>query len=207
MASGSAQLCTKAVTKSTIKLPLIIWTLRTISFPNDYGVHMMILKFKRSLRCYFPKVVPFLFFNVRKVKPTALGPLEGKHHLERYSRVNALLKSIQCILAPIQSLQTYAKRIGHDFSVQPTILWDTGFSTLTFKGTGFNPFLSTVIGKESIPVWMRASVSSQMLSHIIQRNPTQSTGKQRISAGRCATALFNLMESLIAPSKLLKKSG
>lgn len=79
------------------------------------------------------KLPEFEFVDTRF--PT-LGPIEGleEHQLEKYSRVNVLLKSLQTVLAPTK--------------------WKEAF-----LGTRRKPFERTVIDQASIPRWMRPNTT------------------------------------------------
>ncbi len=70
-------------------------------------------------------------FDRNQVTSPTLGPLAGEHPIERYSRVNILLRSIQNVLAPSR--------------------WRDMF------GKSTDAFPSTVIAADSIPRWMRLS--------------------------------------------------
>lgn len=84
-------------------------------------------------------------FNISDVEPPGLGPFEGEDELERFSRVNALLKSLQCVMAPSRWRGTFMK-----------------------KHT--DAFPSKIIGGDSIPVWMRPSYDTvQPLDHQVHQ--------------------------------------
>lgn len=98
-------------------------------------------------------------FDVKDVKPPVLGPLPGGNVLEKYNRINTLLRSVKHMLAP------------------------TRWRSLFVKST--DPFPPTIIGPSSITIWMRAQND---LPRQLQSNFTESADPMptivRLSLGR-----------------------